>query len=191
MNSFAFFDRWERWYPDAPPIGYLLRERHPEYWLRVYSLPGGQRYPRNSNDWAELLHRQFSTADAVLGPSSACVLVAGYLRGSAEGRAFAARYQLEELTLLKSFPLGDDFDSDDGPIDLWAAAQTWEPETFEPALRKRAEDLAPPFLLVAETTGNVFAPYDGGVDVFTPDAGMRNVIRSRLRPWLSPRRDGL
>ncbi len=44
---------------------------------------------------------------------------------------------------------------------------------------------------ISSSTGAVFAPYDGGFDLFLPDAGMALELRRRHPDWLSDHPLGL
>ncbi|MDB4915783.1 MAG: hypothetical protein JWM95_3427, partial [Gemmatimonadetes bacterium] len=67
--------RWPEWYPDAPPVGFLLREAYPDRWLRIHSLPEAKRYPTSGFDYAELLRRHNSVAADVLGLDTPCAIL--------------------------------------------------------------------------------------------------------------------
>jgi hypothetical protein len=191
VNPFGFLQQWESWYPQSLPVGHLLREAHPDRWLRIYSLPGGRRYPETDTDWAELVNRQLAAADVVLGRGAECVLVAAYVGDLPDDRWFSKEFDLAPLALVREDFPEDGSEPEDHALDLWVTPARWEPSAFEPAIRRRADDRGPAFLLVALATGRVYAPYDGGADLFAPDARTRLEFRAALRPWVSPRRDGL
>ena len=190
-NPFTFLQQWQAWYPESVPVGHLLRDAHPEHWLRIYSLPGGQRYPETAADWAQLLNRQLTAADYVLGRGAECALVAAFVGELPDDRWFARHFELEPLALVREDFPEDGSEPEDHAVDLWLAPVSWTREAFEAAIRLRADDRGPSFLLVALATGHVYAPYDGGADLFAPDAGARAQFRAALRPWVSPRPDGL
>ena len=48
-----FLETWAEWFPDAPPVGFLLREAVPDRWLRIHSLTGSRRYPASAWDHAD------------------------------------------------------------------------------------------------------------------------------------------
>ena len=191
MNSWEFFERWETWYPDSAPVGHLLRERHPERWLRIYSLPGGRRYPESDVDWTELLRRHSTTGDVVLGQHAECAFIAAWFGDQTADEPFIRQFNLETLALIRDDFPDDDSDPADHAVDLYWAVTHWDSAHFTTAIRMRAEDRSPSVLFVALETGNVYAPYDGGADVFVVDPDAKLRTREALRSWLSPRRDGL
>ena len=191
MNAYTFRQQWETWYPDSLPVGHLLREQHPECWLRIYSLPGGRRYPESEADWAELLRRHCGAASVVLGENAECALVAAFVGDRVDDRWFVEQFELAPLTPEHGGFPEDNAHPEEPPVDLWLGSAVWRPGAFDAAIRRRADDRGPSFLLVALATGHVYAPYDGGADLFAPDPGAHAEIRAAVRPWLSPRRDGL
>ena len=70
-----FSARWDEWYGDAPPVGFLMLPAYPERSLRIQSLPQGKRYPTSDFEYAELLRRHEAVARDVIGEGSACALL--------------------------------------------------------------------------------------------------------------------
>jgi hypothetical protein len=190
-DPFGFLRQWNGWYPESLPVGHQLRDVHRDRWLRIYSLPGGQRHPETDTDWAELVNRHLTAADVVLGRGAECALVAAFVGDLPDDRWFSREFDLAPLALVREDFPEDGSEPEDHALDLWFASARWEPQTFETAIRRRADDRGPTFLLVALETGRVYAPYDGGADLFAPDPTVTLEIRAALRPWVSPRRDGL
>ncbi len=98
---------------------------------------------------------------------------------------------LRRMNEVAAFVLGEgtaiaivrpDWDDDAG-----VALATWRAGVFDAVLRRVAEDESRA-VFVALDSGAVFAPYDGGADVFVSDPER---FCARFRRWLSPRRDGL
>ena len=157
----------------------------------MYSLPLGRRYPADSTDWEELLRRHSTAADVVLGRNAQCALIAAFFGEQPEDREFVNQFGLEVLALVADDFPEDDSDPADHAIDLYWAVTTWDELRFAEAIRARADDRGPSFLFAALETGNVYAPYDGGADLFTVTRDERTRVRNAVRAWLSPRRDGL
>ena len=53
----AVLDIWDKAFPDAEPLAWILREKKQKNWFRLYSLPNGKRYATNSKERAEVLRR--------------------------------------------------------------------------------------------------------------------------------------
>ena len=137
------------------------------------------------------MHRHRTAADVVLGRGAQCALIAAYLNDHPDAQEFRKEFALESYCLIRDDFPEDGSEPEDHAIDLFWAKVNWEPSRFDSAIRRRADDRGPTFLLVALETGHVYAPYDGGADLFAPDAASRSAYRAALRAWVSPRRDGL
>jgi hypothetical protein len=67
MLASDFDTYWRATYPEAVTLGHLLRTTYPRRWLRLYSLPEGQRYPTDDADWRELLRRHLTVFADLVG----------------------------------------------------------------------------------------------------------------------------
>lgn len=193
VNDFAAF--WRAIYPEAWPIGYLLRSAGVEHWVRFHSLPLSKRYPETDEERALLLGRQNELAVAVLSEGSTCWLVQscwvtpeGYTEHADEAEAFR---ETREYPLQQAFTFCED---DDEPVSVWnvmATSTSWKRGAFDATLLRIADWQAAPTLWVSAKDGAVFAPYDGGVDLFLPAAAKVDELRSTYADWLPPTPDGL
>ncbi|MEP4150927.1 MAG: hypothetical protein ABJL73_06445, partial [Lentilitoribacter sp.] len=57
------------------PLSWEIREENPENWVRLYSLPGGKRYPTNRFDRDEIFRRYNDISKFVFGRSPSKVYV--------------------------------------------------------------------------------------------------------------------
>jgi hypothetical protein len=191
LDERAFWDRWSAWYPGALPVAHLLREAHGQRWVRVHSLPAATRYPETDDEWRELLRRQNQVATDILGAGSVCTVIAPAY-GSEVAAVLAAR---ERLGLRLIAVVREDFpavgEPEDYAMDLYGGAVTWRAGAFDDVLRLRAGDVFGPVAFVGAASGRVFAPYDGGIDLFFASSAERNAARLRYRAWLSPDPSGL
>jgi len=76
------------------------------------------------------------------------------------------------------------------PMCLRGAKTYWQPETFHSFIDAVARDRISG-IVVELDHGQVYAPYDGGADLFFASTVARDAARSRFQSWLSPRGDGL
>ena len=187
--------RWPEWYPDAPPVGFLLREAYPERWLRIYSLAEAKRYPTSGFDYAELLRRHNAVADDVIGAGEPCAIV---LVHACEGRGAQAVGRTAGLTAsglprLARLPL-ELSDKErgvfDAPMCIFGMQATWSHGGFDRFITEIAEDRNHG-LIVSLESGRVYAPYDGGADLFYLTEDERDRARDRFRAWASGGEDGL
>ena len=75
--------------------------------------------------------------------------------------------------------------------EAFAGLTTWCSGRFDHLLRIIAVERPAPTLWVSNETGAVFAPYDGGVDLFLPDERRVAELADRHPDWLSDHPLGL
>lgn len=198
MSPAEFRRDWNRHYPEIEPVGYELVNARARHWVRFHSLPNSKRYADTEADWRELLQRQNELAVAVLGDGQGCQLVqsrwilpAGVTdlaiqNGNDPFRAITD-YGLEPAIVTLREP-GTEFEQ------RWEACVglvRWSNGRFNRLLREIADERAAPTLWFSDKTGSVFAPYDGGVDLFLPDETRARELADQHADWLSKHPLGL
>jgi hypothetical protein len=193
----AFAAAWQRSFLLAPPVSYRLRELYPARWLRVHSLPESKRYPESAEEYAELLARHNAVVAAMFGETQEVVLVVGQY-SAAESPApipelpVALSEPLRPLRRVDARELHPQADpADDAFVDLSAASADWRPGAFDALIREVADDRGPQFLLSTMDAARVYAPYDGGADLFVEDERTRDEWKARFSAWLSREPSGL
>jgi len=176
------FDHWFREHFGATaPVGYCLRADHGDRWLRLHSLPGSKRYAEDDGERAEVRRRAWAAAAALFPAGSAVWLVVPSF--------YEPPADVDELVACGPFehPLFCE------PLRVEVAQITWPhgPGVFEALIDEIAIDaLRAVWFSVA--TGEAFAPYDGGIDLFAAsEAGVEALRRAFPEDWFSPRADGL
>lgn len=102
-----FMARWERWYPHAPPVGFLLRESYGDRWLRIHTMQESKRTPSSGWDYAELVRRYNTVAEHVLGDRSPCALVVMHECGASLDSEFAGGLRASVAPLSRdAHPMG-------------------------------------------------------------------------------------
>jgi hypothetical protein len=61
-----FLSFWEQSYGGIPPFKWRLKERLPDRWLRIHTLPDSKRYAGTEAEFAEIAERQVTAAEALL-----------------------------------------------------------------------------------------------------------------------------
>jgi len=173
QTAATFWKEWQSRYGEVGPIAHQLRRAAAGHtWVRFYALPFGKRYAESAAEHREVLRRAELLAIALLGTRAACWLV---------------QWQVLPLQANLSLPEPeDDFD--------WLGRVTqsnWQPGRFTRLLTDVANDRAGPLLWINRESGAIFAPYDGGFDLFPASTTERDRMRERYADWLSDRPDGL
>ncbi|WP_441453701.1 MULTISPECIES: DUF3885 domain-containing protein [unclassified Brevundimonas] len=79
---------------------------------------------------------------------------------------------------------------EDRPWRVYAVQTNWSPGRFDDLLLSVADEKAGPTLWMA-ANGPIFAPYDGGADLFLPDIAQVQRMAERHKDWLSQHSLGL
>lgn len=193
MSEFAEF--WRAFYPNTQPIAYLMRAAHTRHWVRFHSLPFSKRYAETEAEFSILLGRQNALASAVLGENHSCWFVQACWSTS-EGKVeisdeFEQFRETRELGLKRAFSFRVEGEHDGYDWNVMVAPVRWTAGGFDDVLLRIANDVAAPALWVSAEHGAVFAPYDGGVDLFLPSETMVEELRSAHVDWLSSHPEGL
>lgn len=182
---------WSQWYGGHSPAGYALREGRVLHWQRFHSLPKSKRYADTDIERAVILDRMNTIAFEVLGGDPCWIVQLAY--SPLDPKAEVAGYPLARLDLPHAFVFEGDDDEPCGE-GLWtvsAAATRWRHGVFNDTLRGIADDKAVNTLWMSRRDGSVFAPYDGGVDLFLPTAGEATRLRQTYADWLPTNSEGL
>lgn len=204
MLASDFDAYWRATYPEAVTLGHLLRTTYPRRWLRLHSLPEGQRFPADDADWRELLHRHLTVFADLVGEQAELFLVTGEYDFADSPQSapwsFTADGALQGLPFTRLSPVAlhtlplDPRTPDEYQVgDVYRPVCTrllWTAATGEAFLRAIAEGQLSAFF-VSVDYGCLLAPYAGGLDIIFPGEAARNYFRDQHRSWVSPRADGL
>ena len=194
MADDDFLTRWQSHYGDCPPAGFLLLETFPERWFRIHSLPDSKRYADTARETSALLARHNTVASDVLGDGSSCVVVTKSEYNPRVGRPVRGHVQFGRLGMKPLVLVTANNPNDTGSgwsIPLVHARVVWQPGVLDDVLVDVANALLGPFLLFSEDTGRVYAPYDGGADLFLGSEPERDAFRQKYSSWLSAHPSGL
>jgi len=185
------FRVWNDFFGELPPIGHLMRESLQDRWLRIHSLPESKRYAENELEYSVLLNRHGRVSREILGLAKDTILfvpvwgdddVAPKLREfnwtSRSGLANASP---------KEFARSE---AEEPPIRIVGATICWSDGLWLDLLRDVADDQVRAVFLNPDT-GEVYAPYDGGADMFLTNHQRVKVLKRRWSVWLSAHPQGL
>jgi len=192
----SFEDDWRCFYPGADPIGWMMRRAGAKHWVRFHSLPASKRYAETDEERGILLARQNALADVVLGPQAPCWLAQIYWEtpeGYVDlGDDLHPQLKWPNDSFQQAFRfLADEGDDEEHAWNAYASNVRWVAGAFDDLLRAIADEDAAPTLWMSTASGAVFAPYDGGVDLFLPSAGEVAVLKAAHGEWLSDHPSGL
>ena len=181
-------------YGNLPPVGHVLRHGLSDRWLRVHSLPEAKRYAETEAEYAELLRRHDEVAREILGHDEPALL---YLHHWGTAADLAVAYsRLDWATALdwhetmRTVCTSPDLLLPEG-LCIAGFSIRWSPHAWDAMLRDVADDRVRSVVLVHPKTGEAYAPYDGGADLFLADSGRVAALAVRWSEWLSERPDGL
>jgi hypothetical protein len=180
---------WSAEFGLVEPVGFALRKALPDRWLRVHSLPGSKRYAETEAESRELLQRQNQVATAMLGFHQTCILFAAKFSDDREAPKDDHVCGIQ-LTNIESMSCQNE-DEYEGWLHVFAACTEWRQNQFDALFLAVAEDAIGPISIANLQKKTVFAPYDGGADLFFASQESVQLSKAAWRSWLSDRQDGL
>ncbi|MCP3104536.1 hypothetical protein LZ198_37305 [Myxococcus sp. K15C18031901] len=179
-------DDFERWFRNhfgtTAPVGYCLRADHHERWVRLHSLPESKRYAEDASERAEVRRRAWAAASEVLPTGSPVWLVVPTFEPEHQG--------LQSLSLAFEDAGRYEHELFEEPLEARVARTTWPHTGFDQLIDEVAAD-ALRAVWFSMTSGEVFAPYDGGIDLIVESARRAGTLRKVFPPdWFSKRTDG-
>lgn len=204
----TFQQIWQKFHPASPPVGHVLKWTEPSLWLRFHSLPDSKRYAESEQEMMEILRRMAILGDEVLGVGAPVLLILAnpepfpYEPEDVETIDLdiidpeTARQIRETNTLWKkrvdefvnehglrwshTFPFPDD----ECDYQVFNVATIWQSGNYRSLLQHIADDETDGFLWMSPNTGDIFAPYDGGIDLILHDPPRRQALKRQYADWL-------
>ncbi len=189
-----FNESWRNRYGHTPPVGWRLRGRfggpRPSRWFRIHGLPEMKRYPETPEEIAEVHRRHEALAAELFSfDDGACWVIVPQWKNDENGFRLECLPDLE-FTVKWRLQVREIDDDLEDPSFAWGALTRWSAEETRAARELIMQD-EERILWVVQETLEVFAPYDGGVDVIAADGARRDDLARRFKAWRSPRPDGL
>lgn len=187
MNSKASIERdfkreWSSFHDQRRPLSWMLRSDKSLPWVRFHSLPDSKRYPENKAEEVVVLGRAYTLANATLGTGAGCWQIA------CRPDETSPPYWDVPASGTAAMTLADD----DG--DLWRVhvlETHWRKGTLDSILLAIADDRTGPTMWMDRQTGKIFAPYDGGFDLFLSSPQEVEQLTAQFGDWLSDHPEGL
>lgn len=171
----------------------MLRRNPSEHWIRFHSLPESKRYAETPEETKTVLLRANALANTCLGHKVPCWLVlptfdSGDLHTATQNALIErhkAPFAFEHVERD-----GDDPQAEPVAWKFHACLLHWRDRAFDDLITLIANDEARA-LWMSATRGVVFAPYDGGCDLFASCAEEVTFLRESFPDWLSPHQERL
>jgi hypothetical protein len=160
--------------------------------MRIHSLPGSQRYARRDLEYVELLSRHNQIAAEILGSDVEAILFI-----HAWGTVDALRSSLIDSVKAKEVGLSEDrfftrgFSSEGENLVVGGRRIQWSEHAWDALLRDVADWRLTSVVLLNPESGEVYAPYDGGADLFLKTLERVAELRQRWASWVSNHPSGL
>ena len=176
---------WNATWPQTPPIAFLLRDLHPDLWVRFHSLPESKRYADTDGERGILLWRHHAVLQK-LGLSSRCFVIARFASDLPRRRRAPVEY-----ANWQTIDGGGDDDYFAEPAPLYVALLTYPSTEVADVLMAVAEEYLLDVILAPNDLRWLYSPYDGGADVIASSTTHRDQLRASFESWLSPHPEGL
>lgn len=178
---------WQTMWGLSEPTGDGLRHAYESRWVRFHTLPEARRRARDERDRVEIDRRQREVLSSLSTRPDALLAIAE----DWDENDGAAGWSAEGLPGRRAWRHGSARDPQhtDGRAFFWVDLAL-RPERSETLLSLAADGVAHVLIAPPELDW-LYAPYEGGVDVFVVDTTRRESLRARLGAWLSARADGL
>lgn len=180
---------WEAVFGRTPPIGYLLRDRASDEWLRLYTLPDGDRLPLTPDGIREVVRRQNLVASTLFGVGASVTAWITDFSGRLPHVSGMGEWRLNAEEP-KWDLAGLDSEAVDG-AEFFERTLVWRPGALDTEMRLRALDEVGPFTVFSPDRGNAFCPYDGGMDLFVSRRELLASLRALFPDWVSTHPAGL
>lgn len=175
-----FKAEWERFHGNTPPIAFMLRDVAGKPWVRFHALPGSVRYAKTRQEQDEIRRRAAVLANETLEEGCDCWLVQSWREEDSKPSNSVSDCEIRYR--------------EDGDEFQWVSSASrvrWHEDAFGDLLGDIAEDRTGPTLWFDDKTGRVFAPYDGGFDLFLTSVEEVREFEKRHEGWLSSHPSGL
>jgi hypothetical protein len=188
----TIFETWKEYFGALPPVAHALRAPLRLRWLRIHSLPASKRYAETEDEYSEILTRQNAVANEILGSEGRAILFAHTWGNDEDFLAAFSRFDwAKRIGLTETSLVVFDLSESDEPLMVGGCWFQWCNGGWNDLIREVADDRLSSVVLLNPTSGEIYAPYDGGADVFLNSAQRATELRDCWTPLLSKHPMGL
>ncbi|MBD3319441.1 hypothetical protein GF342_06060 [Candidatus Woesearchaeota archaeon] len=177
----SFETWWKKHFKGVPPIKFDLRKRLRDRWFRIHCLPQGKRYADSKKEYETIIERYNAVADAILGDKGDCWFVYAVDKDLLPKKIVLPDIK-KQLTC--DFEVLADPDDEESVMSFCTTSVKWKAGGFDALLREVADDEVGPLYFVNKKTRRIFAPYDGGADLFCKTKTERDKFAKQFKSWL-------
>lgn len=169
---------WAQYHSTCLPLGWMLRGRVGLPWVRFHALPDSKRYADDQAERNIVLSRAHALGDWLLGVDRCCWMIEAET-GNPTAPSEVAQSGAETA------------DPDDPVWSFYARRERWRMGTYDAKLLSIADDEPRRAIWMSCDNGVVFAPYDGGFDLFPTSWEAVSQLKAKWPDWLSDHPAGL
>jgi hypothetical protein len=192
LDLAALGSAWNTSWPDCPPVAPLLRRRFPGRSVRFHTLPAAKRYATSATEHAEILRRHhvllaevFEAANGAADGSLAVITCSW----SATSQPTPRDAAVAAITPGAVYWRSHDLATEPG-FHSWQHHYASPLGLRDPALDQLllcvADDMTDGVILTNHTADWAFHPYDGGAEVFAPNAEAGDQLSATYADWAVP-----
>lgn len=156
----------------------------------MHSLPESKRYPESKKDELELLNRHRRVASAALDIQDLTLFVGIDSNNSKEFFEQFRWAKALNFTEFNAYNIADE-DEDSYYLHIFQTEFDWSEIIFNQIVLDVANENISSVTFFCQSSGNVYAPYDGGADLFFPKNEKLIQLKKQFSSWLSKRKDSL
>ncbi|MEO1324147.1 MAG: DUF3885 domain-containing protein [Pseudomonadota bacterium] len=178
--------KWRSNFGETPPHSEWLWWNHRNSGFRIHSLPKAKRYADSEDEMRIILERSNTMASHVLGDGQDVWLI------SSIPSEFRAEFEMDNDTPIARHALSywcewkrpEDEPEYQDDWTSFARKLSWSAGKFNPLLKSIADDEDEGILWFSPTFNTVFAPYDGGVDVWVKSEEQLESLYHTYKDWI-------
>lgn len=183
--------QWRSSFGETPPLSDWMRWEHSARWFRIHSLPGSKRYAENKAEKGIVLERANAIATYLFANDSDIWMISST---TSDYRTECENDQHDVVNLFGLSYWREWTEPEDDPEHRiewtsFASKVGWSSGKFDNLISRIADDEEHLVLWFSSKSGAVFAPYDGGVNVWAENEEQVSSLYSKYRPWMSSRDD--
>ncbi len=201
INSAKFQIVWSHYYGDCVPLTNIFKYNLRNKWLRFHSLPNGKRHAQNNDELSEIIKKKHCLMKDVIGDSSKAFVVFATPNYETSPSEFNLDCELNQThkayievcnKIIEKFNLENEFtiNFDEMSFSINSALVELDKFSFDDVFSQIANDELDYLFIMNPKNGDIFAPYDGGVDLIIGDETKKANLREKHKNWLSNREDG-